>query len=1167
MRCDACGNENREGSRFCDRCGSPLALGCPACGEPNRGDAAFCAACGASLTPSAVATTDRAAPTAERRQVSVLFADLVGFTSFAEGRDPERVRAVQQQYFDAASEAINRHGGTVEKFIGDAVMAVWGTPVAREDDPQRAVRAALEVVQATGALGHELSARAGIVTGEAAVTIGAANQGMVAGDMVNTASRLQGAAEAGQVLADHPTVLATESAIVFEPIEPLELKGKSEPMRAWRVTRVAAGSTDLVSPPFVGRVDELRRLKELLHATGREGRLRLISITGPAGIGKTRLVEELGTYADGITEPIYWHSGRSPSYGEGLAFWALGEMVRRRAGLAESDDEAATRERITAVVEEHVEDPDERAWIAAALLTLLGIGESGQGETLFPAWRTFFERIAARGSVVLAFEDLQWADSGTLDFIEHLLDWSHAQPILVLTLARPELLEGRPGWGTSRSSATAMPLGPLEPDEMAELIAGMLPDLPDQQVQAIVGRAEGMPLYAVEMIRALLAAERIRPAGAAFEVTGAIDEIPIPASLRSLIASRLDALDPEDRTLVQDGAVLGLTFGAEALASVSGRSPAELEPRLRGLVRRELLQIEADPRSPERGQYRYVQSLIREIAYDTLSLRDRRNRHLAAARHLEAADSDEAAGALASHYLAAYRVSDEGPEADAVAAQARVSLRAAAERAASLGAHQQAVRNLEHALGITTEPAERAILLERAATSAMSAALPEAPELARRAVDAWSGIGDREGIARSTALHADVLLDNGDVEAAAAILAEAVASVDASVPADDWGEAEARLFAMRARALMRSDENEPGLVEADRALRIAEARNLDVIAATALVNKGSLLAQLGRRREGAALLESGARLARRDGLSHLELRALRNLGSVLGDDEPLRAMNIYLDATETARRTGDHLAFAALATSYGDTAWQTGLPELWDQAVSLMDEASELPAPPGERLGMAANRIAHAIIQGEDPSDALEDFDRLQEQDPDPRNAEFANGLRADAALAAGRLVEAIGLGLGVIERNELMAGYASPTIVTPAILTGNLEALVKVESVAEAVPFHGAFSEAIRAHVRAARAAVGGQPADAITGFSAAQDGFEAVGLRYWWARAVLDSLLALPGEPRFLARAPEARDAFELMGAAPFIALLDKAVAGAAAAPSESTAPTPSGTPAPTS
>ncbi len=469
MICAACGAENRTGSKFCDQCAAPLASTCPACGEPNRADARFCASCAKPLTeaPAPAASQPATGPSAERRFVSVLFADLVGFTSFADGRDPEQVRALQSRYFEAASEAITRHGGTVEKFIGDAVMAVWGTPIAHEDDAQRAVRAGLEVIDAVRALGHDLDARAGIVTGEAAVSIGATNQGMVAGDMVNTASRLQSSAGPGEVLADQSTVQAASATIVFEPVDERQLKGKAEAMRAWRAVRVLAArsSEGLVEPPFVGRADELRRTKELLHAVGREQRIRLVSITGPAGIGKSRLIEELGVYADGIAEDVWWHTGRSPSYGEGIAFWALGEMIRQRAGLVEADDAETTTERVAATVEEFVSDPAEREWIAPALLALLGVNaDPAEGESLFPAWRTFFERVAQRGTTVLVFEDLQWADSGTLDFVEHLLDWSRAQPMFVVTLARPELLDTRAGWGTgaatrprSRSSRWPMP--------------------------------------------------------------------------------------------------------------------------------------------------------------------------------------------------------------------------------------------------------------------------------------------------------------------------------------------------------------------------------------------------------------------------------------------------------------------------------------------------------------------------------------------------------------------------------------------------------------------------------------------------------------------------------------------------------------------------------------
>jgi class 3 adenylate cyclase len=431
----------------------------------------------------------------------VLFADLVGFTTLSEHRDPEEVRELLARYFEVASSAIERHGGTVEKFIGDAVMAAWGAPVAHEDDAERAVRAGFEVLDAVRRLGSGLEARVGVLTGEAAVTVGAQGQGMLAGDLVNTAARLQSAAPPGTLLVGETTMRAASAAINFESAGEQLLKGKDAPVAAWRALQVVGerggrSRSEGIEPPFVGRELELRLLKDVLHATGAERRPRLVSITGPAGIGKSRLAWEFEKYLDGVVEDVFWHRGRSPAYGEGITFWALGEMVRRRAGLREEDDVATTRERIAQTVAEYVLDPADRAWVEPALLTLLGVAPAPPGgrDLLFAAWRIFFESIAARGTTVLLFEDLQWADSGQLDFIDHLLEWSRNVPVLVITLARPELLERRPGWGTSARSFHAIGLEPLTPAQMRDLLAGLVPDLPRATADRILSRADGIPL-------------------------------------------------------------------------------------------------------------------------------------------------------------------------------------------------------------------------------------------------------------------------------------------------------------------------------------------------------------------------------------------------------------------------------------------------------------------------------------------------------------------------------------------------------------------------------------------------------------------------------------------------------------------------------------------------
>ncbi len=617
ITCTSCATPNEAGRKFCKECGAALALPCPACGSSNAPDSKFCGECGSALTGAAPATVaHQAEPTNERRLVSVLFADLVSFTTLSERRDAEDVRALLSRYFDAARTVIERHGGLVEKFIGDAVMAVWGTPTAHEDDAERAVRAALELVDAVHVLGREvdvdLQARAGVLTGEAATVTGGRSEGIVVGDMVNTASRLQSAAEPGTVLVGDATYRAASNAVAFAEAGMLTLKGKEEPVRAWRALRVTAevggaGRSSGREPPFVGRADELRLVKELLHATEREGKARLVSVTGIGGIGKSRLAWELLKYIDGLSDSIYWHQGRCPAYGEGIAFWALGEMVRMRADIAETDDAPTSRRKLAETVARWIPEPEGQRWIEPRLAHLLGLEERSPGgrDELFSAWRTFFERIASSGPTVMVFEDVQWADPGLLDFIESMLEWSRDRPILVVTLARPELFERRPSWGTAQRRFTAIRLEPIDDEAMTELVAGFVPGLGADDVARIVGRAEGVPLYAVETVRMLADRGMLEARDDGFAVVGDLAEIQIPETLHALIAARLDGLPPQDRTILQHASVLGKSFTAVALSAVAELELDRIQGRLDELVRKEFLVREADPRSPERGQYEF----------------------------------------------------------------------------------------------------------------------------------------------------------------------------------------------------------------------------------------------------------------------------------------------------------------------------------------------------------------------------------------------------------------------------------------------------------------------------------------------------------------------------------------------------------------------------------
>jgi class 3 adenylate cyclase len=512
VQCSACGTENRAGRRFCADCGAALEVKCPSCGANNEPGDRFCGECGSPLTGGVPrsASASSSVSISERRLVSVLFADLVGFTTLSEGRDPEEVRDLLSRYFERCRVLITRYGGIVEKFIGDAVMAVWGTPVAREDDPERAVRAALALTHAVATLGAEigmpeLRVRAGVLTGSAAVEVGADGEGMVLGDTVNTASRLQSIAAPGTVLVDDVTRRATEAAIAYEDAGVQHVKGREHPVHAWTALRVVAGSRGArrsvgLEPPFVGRAAELEAIIEASEWSAQEGQAKLMPVLGEAGSGKSRLLWEFFKYVDGVQGVRWWHQGRCLSYGEGVVYWSLAEMVRSRAGILEEEAPDSAREKLRAVVEEHVADARERRLVDPRLAHLLGLEQRSAADRadLFSGWRLFFERMAATQPVVLAFEDLQWAESGLLDFIDYLLEWSADFPIFILALARPELMATRRTW------TPAITLPPLDDEAMAMLLGQLVPGLPGELAAQIRRRAEGVPLYAVETVRMLI---------------------------------------------------------------------------------------------------------------------------------------------------------------------------------------------------------------------------------------------------------------------------------------------------------------------------------------------------------------------------------------------------------------------------------------------------------------------------------------------------------------------------------------------------------------------------------------------------------------------------------------------------------------------------------------
>jgi class 3 adenylate cyclase/tetratricopeptide (TPR) repeat protein len=1104
---------------------------------------------------------------AERRVVTVLFADLIGFTTLAEARDPELVRELLTRYFEVASEIVERYGGSIEKFIGDAVMAVWGAPVAHEDDAERAVRAALDLIDRIHGLefeGKPVDMRAGIVTGEAAVTLGAVDQGVVAGDIVNTASRLQSAAAAGTILVGRVTRDATSGAIAYESAGEHVLKGKETPVPAWRPLRVigmvgGVGRSDVLEPPFTGRDAELRMIKDLLHVAGREQRLRMMSVIGQPGIGKSRLIWEFHKYIDGITETINWHQGRSPAYGQGTAFSALGEMVRKRARLADGDDPATTRAGITATVAEHVADDEERRWITPRLLQLLGVeeGRGGDRDELFAAWRTFFERVSEQGTVVLVFEDIQWADTGLLDFIDHLGEWSRGHPILVITLARPELLERRADWGAARRNFVSLSLEPLPEDDMRGLLAGLAPGLPQDLTEAILRRADGIPLYAVETVRMLLHGGRLEVVDGRYQPVGGTIELQVPETLQALVAARLDALDPTDRALLQDAAVLGQAFSAEALAAVVDADLPGLTARLRALERREMLAQDSDPRSPERGQFGFVQALIREVAYATLSRHDRRARHLAAARYYEGLGDDELSGVLASHYLAAYRAVPEGDAGKAVAVQARLALRGAAERATAVYAFDQVLEYLEQALSIKLADDGDADLHERAGFAALQAGrADDAEHHLVAAIERYTAMGDASGMARATAQLGSTYVLTGQIEPAIGVL---TASLEAQ--ADLEAEpAMATIAGQLARAYMIHEEPQVALVWAEKTLVAAERMDMLEEVADAMNTRALALHIVGRLTESTTTLRGVIWLAEHRDLTQAGLRAYNNLSFMLSTIDPRSALELALTGLERARKVASVTWAPLLAATAASAAFRIGD---WETALTLIGEARDPERPQLADVELWSIGTIIDACRGLGP--ASRGVAPSFSGSTDPQEHAILRLTDAWVALLDGRLDASHD---SAMETAKLATGYAinAHAVAARAALWASDASRFDMTAVAfDDLAIHGDSIEATRTTMRASGSWLDGRDEDAQAATSTALEMWMTLGARFEYAMTVLDAVIASArsGEGRLDRRWLEepiglARSILESIGATALLNRLDGASVTAEPVPPGSAAAT---------
>jgi class 3 adenylate cyclase/tetratricopeptide (TPR) repeat protein len=891
---------------------------CPNCGAENAEQALFCSSCGAQLGETPPSGGE------ERKIVSVLFVDLVGFTARSDGADPEDVRSMLRVYHDLLRREIERFGGTLEKFIGDAVMAVFGAPVTHEDDAERATRAALRIVDAIAELNRErpdldLAIRGAVNTGEALVTLGARpehGEGLVTGDVVNIASRLQAVAPVGGVVVGELTHRATRVSIDYEELQPVTVRGKGDSIRIWRA--VAARSRFGVDvevgtrTPLIGREHELSLLRDLYRRAAREQSPQLVTLSGEPGVGKTRLTWEFQRFIDDEPDLVYWRQGRCLPYGEGITFWALGEIVKSHAGIVENDGPDQAADKLARAVEAVVEQGSERDWIRARLAPLIGMGTeagSAQREESFAAWRTFLEAIAASRPFVVVIEDLHWADPAMLAFVEHLGEWASGVPLLVLCTARPELYDRQPGWGGGKRNHTAVSLSPLSPDETARLIAALLDQavLPAKTQAALLARASGNPLYAEEFIRMLIDRNVLARHGSSWELAGVDEvEIPLPESVHALIAARLDTLTAGGKALLQDAAVIGKVFWAGALAEMGGLDRRGVREGLHDLARKELIRPARRPSIEGETEYAFWHLLIRDVAYGQIPRAARALKHRAAAEWIERIAGERVADSaelLAYHFeqaLQLWRVA--GGDASELESHARRFLMLAGERAERLDT-TKAITHFERALELTPpgHPHRVQALLHAGRAFWGTGRLSQSEAWCDEALEAARGSGDALGEGEALTWLSKLAWATGDTVRQFELLEEAVRILEALPPGPELASAYARLTAAYGLAWRPAET----MRAAKRALAVVREYGSEADLMTLLQFRGQARADFGDVEGGFEDAREGLRLALESAPAALAAAANVNLGDMTWVQHgPVKGQELYEAAADLAERRG-----------------------------------------------------------------------------------------------------------------------------------------------------------------------------------------------------------------------------------------------------------------------
>jgi class 3 adenylate cyclase/tetratricopeptide (TPR) repeat protein len=906
-----------------------------------------------------------ASPRRERKVVTVLFCDLVGFTSQAESLDPEDVEAILRPYHARLRAELERYGGTVEKFIGDAVMALFGAPVSHEDDPERAVRAALAIRDFATEDGLEL--RIGLTTGEALVSLDASpaeGEGMASGDVVNTAARLQSAAPVNGVIVDETTYRATRHAVDYRESVPVEAKGKSGPIAVWEAiearARLGSEVLDHVAGDLVGRERELAALHAAFDRVREESSSQLITLVGVPGIGKSRLLYELSRIVDAEPELTTWRQGRCLAYGDGITFWALAEIVKAQAGIDEADDDATATEKLRQAVSEIVETTD-ADWVYARLRPLVGLEDESElggdraGEA-FAAWRRFFEELAAQRPLVLVFEDLQWADDGLLEFVDELVEWVAGVPLLVVCTARPELLARRPNWGGGKLNASTIALEPLSDTDTARVMSTILERsvLPADVQRTLLERAGGNPLYAEQF--ALLYVER-----------GSVDELPLPETLQGIISARLDDLPPEEKALLHAGSVVGKVFWTGALNG----DGHEVEPVVHALVRKGFLRRQRRSSVAGEIELAFAHALVRDVAYGQLPRAERATKHRSVAQWLEALGRNEDhAEMLAYHWRSALELAGaSGDDTAELEERTRLALVEAGDRAFALNVFGPAAAHYAEALALWPgmNPERARVLFKRA--HALHVAGDESQrEALEDARDALIATDDKETAAEAEAFLSREAWYRGRGDDAKRHIERAEELVAASGPT----VAKARVLCLSSRLRMLSSDHEEAISSATEALEIAEALDLDELRIHALTTIGTAKVWLGQ--PGYPDLERALELANAAN-SPLAANVLNNLSVLVTlEGDEVRAEDYNWQTLRVAERFGDR---DQIRFSRGNLLYSAMFRGRWDEAVENADRFIEECASSPHNMETAAREMrAHVRFGRGDIEGALGDWQR-----------------------------------------------------------------------------------------------------------------------------------------------------------------------------------------------